>query len=175
MNEIERIRQNYCPACHVNYGEKCSDGEFGPEIDDVHESRRKRARRTGMDRAELDPDHLRRLHDAEAERRRAARAAGEMARRTVLTELPRRAYRGGGTGGKAGYPWDEWLDGAVWELGPADYPNATLGGFRSHALRVARERGLVFASRLTPDGALLIQARPRGPGTSTSRRPGARS
>ena len=65
-----------------------------------------------------------------------------------------------GTGGTPRYPWDQWLDGSVWELkSGADYtvPTPTMVAM-THA--AARCRGLrVRTARV--DAGLVIKAIPR--------------
>lgn len=70
MTEMERIVQVYCPKCHADPGQKCRDGEFGPEIEEVHAARIGRAKRTGMIHIELDPEHVKRLAAEDARGRK---------------------------------------------------------------------------------------------------------
>lgn len=39
------------------------------------------------------------------------------------------------------YPWDEWLDGSVWELGRGDDFQAKPSTFRTNAQTQAKKRG----------------------------------
>ena len=39
------------------------------------------------------------------------------------------------------YPWDEWLDGSVWELVPGEDFNGQPATFRSIAIGQAKKRG----------------------------------
>lgn len=84
-----------------------------------------------------------------------------MAKRSDLENLP--AVTGNNGGPSVRYPWDDWLDGSVWELTSADF-GCSIGGFRSQGSKAASERGLIFASRHIRDitGQILyIQARSR--------------
>lgn len=60
------------------------------------------------------------------------------------------------------YPWDEWLDGSVWELVPGDDFTAKPATFRSIAQAQAKKRGgRIRTKAVEMDGrdALVIQFR----------------
>src|SRR5687767_6256275 len=42
---------------------------------------------------------------------------------------------------KSIYPWDEWLDGSIWELSPGEDFKGNIRTFRSVALGQAKRRG----------------------------------
>jgi hypothetical protein len=46
------------------------------------------------------------------------------------------------------YPWDEWLDGSVWELAPGDDFQGKPATFRSVAIGQAKKRGGKVKTRL---------------------------
>lgn len=56
----------------------------------------------------------------------------------------------------AGYPWDEWFNGKVWELVQGvDFPG-TVKGFRQNANKKATSMGGVMRSSLLEDGKRLV-------------------
>jgi hypothetical protein len=60
----------------------------------------------------------------------------------------------------ARYPWEEWLDGSVWELRQGQDFTAKLPTFRANAQTQAKKRGGVIRSRrVEVDGgeAVVIQ------------------
>jgi hypothetical protein len=46
------------------------------------------------------------------------------------------------------YPWDEWLDGSVWELAPGEDFKGKPATFRSVAIGQAKKRGGKVRTRL---------------------------
>ena len=51
------------------------------------------------------------------------------------------------------YPWDEWLDGGVWELVPGDDFKGKPATFRASAVaQAARREGKVRTQRIDRDG-----------------------
>jgi hypothetical protein len=51
------------------------------------------------------------------------------------------------------YPWDEWLDGGVWELVPGDDFKGKPATFRASAVaQAARRDGKVRTQRIVRDG-----------------------
>ena len=50
------------------------------------------------------------------------------------------------------YPWDEWLDGSVWELEKGRDFNSKVPTFRANAQTQARKRGRSVRTRLLDDG-----------------------
>jgi hypothetical protein len=78
---------------------------------------------------------------------------------------------------KSIYPWDDWLDGAVWELEAGTDFRGTSSTFRSVAIVQARKRGGKVRTRLirstvaNTDDKLYIQffrAEPERPGVRGS-------
>ena len=56
------------------------------------------------------------------------------------------------------YPWDEWLDGDVWEIEQADIGNSNMRTFVSTARSQAEKRGMKLRSRSASNGNAVIQA-----------------
>lgn len=54
------------------------------------------------------------------------------------------------------YPWDEWLDGSVWELEPGSDFKVELDSMRSLAISAAKRQGGKLKTRVT-GGKLYIQ------------------
>ncbi len=62
------------------------------------------------------------------------------------------------------FPWDEWLDGSVWELLAGEDYTVKTRSFRSNAQSVARKRQGRLRSALLPEGkGLVIQYIPEAP------------
>ena len=63
-------------------------------------------------------------------------------------------------GGRAGvkYPWDEWLDGQIWELTHGKDFNCVTGNFRSVVYVEAKRRGKKVRASVK-ENSLVIQAR----------------
>jgi len=60
---------------------------------------------------------------------------------------------------KGVYPWEEWLNGEVWELTPGeDIPSGR--SFRASVYRACADRGLRVTTN-ERDGLLYIQASPK--------------
>jgi hypothetical protein len=62
------------------------------------------------------------------------------------------------------YPWDEWLDGSVWELEQGRDFTSKVPTFRANAQTQARKRGGAIRTRLLDNGQvahLVIQFRRR--------------
>lgn len=55
------------------------------------------------------------------------------------------------------YPWEEWLDGRVWELVPGEDFVVTIASFLSLAHWQAKRRGVSLTTR-SKNGKLYIQA-----------------
>jgi hypothetical protein len=56
------------------------------------------------------------------------------------------------------YPWDDWLDGRVWQLNMGfDFPN-TPGVFRSQVYYNALQRGVSVRCMVLNERILVIQA-----------------
>lgn len=63
------------------------------------------------------------------------------------------------------YPWDEWLDGSVWELEVGRDFTSKVPTFRANAQIQARKRGGAIRTRLLEDGhtrRLVVQFRRPG-------------
>jgi len=60
------------------------------------------------------------------------------------------------------FPWDEWLDGSVWELtAEEDYPGMKDSQMRSFVYRAARARDIPVTTKIPQDGgSVRLQARP---------------
>jgi hypothetical protein len=56
------------------------------------------------------------------------------------------------------YPWDEWLDGSVWEITPDDVVNGNLSRFAGTARTQAKKREKKVRTRSNGAGNLVIQA-----------------
>lgn len=69
-----RQRQVMCNTCDALPGEACVNRSTGRPMTGVHGERARRAKRTGVDRAELDPAMLARIAAEERERRKAVAA-----------------------------------------------------------------------------------------------------
>lgn len=55
------------------------------------------------------------------------------------------------------YPWDEWLDGDVWELVPGDDFKGKPATFRASAVaQAARRDGKVRTQRIERDGEMRL-------------------
>jgi hypothetical protein len=59
--------------------------------------------------------------------------------------------------GSSKYPWDEWLDGSVWELTSGEDFAVSLFSFRTAAYGAAAARGLRVRTSVQRN-ALVIQA-----------------
>jgi hypothetical protein len=71
----------------------------------------------------------------------------------VLTELPKRH---GGGGRKESYPYDEWLDGQIWQLEEGtDYKSKT-ASMLTNIRQAADKRNLKVRTRLLDDGKTLV-------------------
>ena len=55
------------------------------------------------------------------------------------------------------YPWEEWLDGRVWELTAGKDFDVTIESFRSTAIGKAGDLGGKLHTRTLPGGRLQIQ------------------
>lgn len=58
---------------------------------------------------------------------------------------------------KIRYPWDQWLDGDVWELTPGKDFTISVASFRSGAFYNAKIRGMKIRTA-RKDDKLIIQA-----------------
>jgi len=58
------------------------------------------------------------------------------------------------------YPWEEWLDGDVWELTAGEDFLTSVHAFRGNAYMAAYRRSMK-ASIQVRDGKVFLQARPR--------------
>lgn len=58
----------------------------------------------------------------------------------------------------AKYPWDEWLDGQLWQVKRGEDYAPPAEVFRSYIHRVARERGLLATVRKVGEDVLVIKA-----------------
>ncbi len=47
----------------------------------------------------------------------------------------------------AHYPWDDWFDGQLWEIGPEDVRKTSFRELAVYALKVARSRGITITTR----------------------------
>lgn len=74
----------------------------------------------------------------------------------ILTELP--ATKRGGASSK--YPWDEWLDGQVYELVRGEDFEGEPDAFRRTVYSAADRLGKGALTRITKDGNLAVQAVP---------------
>jgi hypothetical protein len=72
-----------------------------------------------------------------------------------LSEFPKPVRR-------AKYPWDQWLDGSVWELQAGEDYDTTTASMRASASRAAKELGRDIKTQIVrgEDGSesLIIQA-----------------
>jgi hypothetical protein len=67
-------------------------------------------------------------------------------------------FKGGNGGGKAKYPWEQWLDGGVWVLDKADF-HQSLDGMGSRVRSVCKKRGLKARVHIDKENnQLTIQA-----------------
>lgn len=75
----------------------------------------------------------------------------------VVTELPKR--KGGGKGRAEKYPYDEWLDGQIWQLEEGEGKDFQVNkmSFMTSVRGAAKKRGLKLKSRVL-DNAVVIQA-----------------
>lgn len=79
----------------------------------------------------------------------------------VIAEFP-----GNSSGRPTKYPWNDWLNGQVWELIPGEDFHVSPSGLRSAMARQAKLRGLKVRTRLVGDptiaestaGCLVVQA-----------------
>lgn len=58
------------------------------------------------------------------------------------------------------YPWDEWLDGDVWELEPKEDFDIRLDNFRSAVYQAAAARNVSVTVRQGKNGMVYVQATP---------------
>lgn len=68
-------------------------------------------------------------------------------------------FPGGPTRGR--YPWEEWLDGSVWQLRKDEDYSISTASMRAAASRAAKAAGKRLQSRITKDDdgeGLVIQA-----------------
>jgi len=85
----------------------------------------------------------------------------EKAMARVVDALPR--SRAGGGAGPI-YPWDEWLDGRVWELTAGEDFTIRIDSMRSSASSFSRKIGRTVRTRVNADKTLLfVQALPLSP------------
>jgi len=81
----------------------------------------------------------------------------------IVDELPKR--KGGGPGRSEKYPYDEWLDGKVWQLDEGTDFEVSKGSFMTSIRGAAKKRGLNVRSRVL-ETAVVVQAfQPDGNGS----------
>lgn len=73
----------------------------------------------------------------------------------VVDELPKR--KGGGVGRAEKYPYDEWLDGKVWQLDEGSDFDVTKQSFMTSIRGAAKKRGYKLRSRIL-ENAVVVQA-----------------
>jgi hypothetical protein len=62
------------------------------------------------------------------------------------------------------YPWDQWLDGQIWQLAAGEDFTSKPETFRQNAAGQAQRRGGAVRSRLLEDGdrqVVVVQFQPR--------------
>jgi len=59
--------------------------------------------------------------------------------------------------GKGKYPWDQWLDGDVWQLTHGEDFTTEVANFRSWAYHNARKRGGTLRTNNPSTDVLIIQ------------------
>ncbi|MBF86323.1 MAG: hypothetical protein CL489_17855 [Acidobacteria bacterium] len=47
----------------------------------------------------------------------------------------------------ARYPWDSWLDGQLWRVGPEDITRSSFRNLSTYVNRIARARGITVRTR----------------------------
>jgi hypothetical protein len=72
----------------------------------------------------------------------------------TISELPRKH---GGTGRKEAYPYDQWLDGQIWQLEAGSDYQAKSNSMMTNIRQAAVKRGLKVRTRFV-DGGIVVQA-----------------
>lgn len=55
------------------------------------------------------------------------------------------------------YPWDEWMDGSMWRLTPADFPTTTRRHMMKMIYQYAYRHGMKVVAKRSPGGNIVMQ------------------